>query len=470
ILAVWGVNVLRAALPEELPRISTVTLDIRVLGVAALASIVTGLLFGLAPALQLSRTGARSALRDGSRGVTVGGTRLRAGLVVSQIALAVVLTIGGGLFLSSFVRVANVDLGLDPRDVLTMRIWPRVDSSQPGARQQAVARSGVAIPEILDRISAIPGVVSAGFVAGDLPLTGYSAPAEVVVPERKQRFEGPNRVQVRFVTPGYARAVGTPLVRGRYIEAGDTRGSTPVVVLNEEAAARYVGDGEPLGATITIERGYAPQATVVGVVANVRLGGPESAVRPEAYLPAAQGMFLGGSLAVRTTGEPLALADAVRDAIRPSFPGIADPEAETMASLLSGIIAQRRFNMLIVGLFAAVALTIASAGLYGVMAYAVTQRTREIGVRLALGAPPGRLMRAVIGRGVAHTAAGVATGIAVAWPLAVSVEAFLFQVRPHDPVIYGAAAALLGICGIAAAIVPARRAARVHPVIAMRVE
>jgi predicted permease len=470
IIAVWGINVLRAALPEALPRIATVALDGRVLGVTVLASVVTGLLFGLAPALQLSRPGAANVLRDGSRGATAGGTRLRSALVVSEIALAIVLTIGAGLFLSSFVRVANVDIGLDPRNVLTMRAWPKFDSSKTSSRETAVARSAAAIPEILDRMSAIPGVVSAAFMAGDLPLTGYSAPAEVMLPEHGRRFDGADRVQVRHVTPGYAATVGTPLLRGRYLEAGDTRGSTPVVVLNEEAAARYLGDRDPIGATITIERGYAPQATVVGVVGNVRLGGPESPVRPEAYLAAAQGRFLGGTFAVRTAGEPLALADAVRDAIRASFPEISEPEAVTMASLLRERIAQRRFNMLIVGLFGGLALAIASAGLYGVMAYLVSQRTKEIGVRLALGAPPARVMTAVIGRGVVHTAAGVAIGIAVAWQLASLIEAFLFEVRPHDPVVYGAAAALLAACGVIAAFIPARRAARVDPVIALRVE
>lgn len=469
IIAVWGITVLRAALPEPLPRISTVALDVRVLGVTVAASVVTGLLFGLAPAMQLSRSGAASALRDGSRTATAGGTRLRSALVVSEIALAVVLTVGAGLFLSSFVRVANVDIGLDPRNVLTMKVWPKY-SSKRASRESAAARSAAAIPEILDRVSAIPGVVSAGFIAGDLPLTGYSAPAEVVVPEHERRFDGADRVQVRHVTPGYAAAVGTPVLRGRYLDAGDTRGSMPVVVLNEEAAARYLGDHEPIGATITIERGYAPQASVVGVVGNVRLGGPESPVRPEAYVAAAQGRFLGGTLAVRTAGKPLALADAVRDAIWASFPEISEPEAVTMASLLGERIAQRRFNMLIVGLFGGLALAIASAGLYGVMAYLVTQRTREIGVRLALGAPPARVMTAVIGRGVVHTAAGLAIGIAVAWQLASLVEAFLFEVRPHDPVVYGAAAALLAACGVIAAFVPARRAARVDPVIALRVE
>ena len=470
LVAVWGINVLRAALPEALPRISTVTLDLRVLGVAAAAALVTGLLFGLAPALQLSRPSGASALRDGSRSATAGGTRLRSALVVSEIALAVVLTVGAGLFLSSFVRVANVDIGLDPRNVLTMRVWPKFDPSKPGSRESQVARSAAAVPEILDRVSAIQGVVAAGFMAGDLPLTGYSARAEVVVAGREQPFDGDDRVQVRHVTPGYARAVGTPVVRGRYLEEGDTRGSTPVVVLNEEAAARYFGDREPIGATITIERGYAPQATVVGVVGNVRLGGPESAVRPEAYLAAAQGRFMGGALAVRTRGEPLAIAHAVRDAIWAHFPEISEPEAVTLASLLGERIAQRRFNMLIVGLFGGLALAIASAGIYGVMAYLVTQRTREIGVRLALGAAPARVMTAVVGRGVVHTAAGVAIGIAVAWQFASLVEAFLFEVHPHDPVVYGAAAALLAACGFVAAFVPARRAARVNPVIALRAE
>jgi predicted permease len=470
LVAVWGIDVLRAALPEALPRISTVTLDLRVLGVAALASVVTGLLFGLAPALQLSRPGGASALRDGSRGATADGTRLRSALVVSEVALAVVLTIAAGLFLSSFLRVANVDIGLDPRNVLTMEVWPRLDSSTPGWAEPAMARSAAAIPDILDRVAAIPGVVSAGFMAGDLPLTGYSARADVAVPGREQPFVGDDRVQVRHVTPGYTAAVGTPVLRGRFFEAGDTRGATPVVVLNEEGAARYLGDREPIGATIAIDRFAEQPVTVVGVVGNVRLFGPERAVQPEAYLPAAQGQFLGGALAVRTEGEPLAIAGAVRGAIRTSFPEISEPEAETLESLLGGLIAQRRFNMLIVGLFGALALAIASAGLYGVMAYLVTQRTREIGVRLALGAPPARVMTAVIGRGVVHTAAGVVIGVAVAWVLATSVEAFLFEVRPHDPVVYGAAAALLAACGVIAAFVPARRAARVDPVIALRTE
>ena len=468
LIAVWGINVLRAALPEALPRITTVALDLRVLGVTLIASVVTGLLFGLAPALQLSRSGGERALRNGSRSATAGGSRLRSALVVSEIALAVVLTVGAGLFLSSFIRVANVDIGLDPSNVLTMKVWPKFSADRK-AREAAATRSAAAVPEILARVSAIPGVESVGFIAGDLPLTGYSAAAEVTVPGHR-RFEGTDRVQVRQVTAGYAAAVGTPLLRGRYVDASDTQGSMPVVVLNEEAARRYLGDRDPLGATITIERGYAPQATVVGIVGNVRLGGPESPIRPEAYLAAAQGSFMGGTLAIRTAGEPLALADPVADAISASFPGVPTPEAITMESLLGERIAQRRFNMLVVGLFGGLALAIASAGLYGVMAYLVSQRTREIGVRLALGAAPGRVMTAVIGRGVMHTAAGVAIGIVAAWQFASLIEKFLFQVRPHDPVVYAAVAALLGACGVIAAFVPARRAAHVDPVIALRVE
>jgi putative ABC transport system permease protein len=323
---------------------------------------------------------------------------------------------------------------------------------------------------MLDRISAIPGVASAGLIAADLPFSGYSARAEVVVPGRARPFNGVDSVQVRHVTPGYAAAVGTPVIRGRYFDANDTPGSTPVVVLNEEAVARYFGDREPIGATITIERGYAPEATVVGVVGNVRLFGPESVVRPEAYLPAAQGRILGGAIAVRTTGEPLAFAAPVRAAIRAAFPDLPEPEAETMEEVLGGLTGQRRFNMLVVGLFGSVALAIASAGLYGVMAFFVAQRTREIGVRLALGAPPARVMSTVLARGIAHTAAGVAIGIAAAWQLASVIEAFLFEVRPHDPVVYAAAVALLAACSVVAAFIPARRAAGVNPAITLSVE
>jgi putative ABC transport system permease protein len=469
VVAVWGVDVLRAALPDELPRMSTIALNVRVLGVAALVCVATGLLFGLAPALQVSRSGLASARVAGSRGSTAGGARLRSALVVSEIALAVVLTIGAGLFLSSFIRVANVDIGLDPHQILTMDVWPRYDSSKPGWPGPELARAAAAIPAIVDRVAAMPGVVAVGFIAGDLPLGGYSARSDVTVPGRDEPFSGTDRVDYRYVTPGYAAAVGTRVRRGRYLDAGDRRGSTPVVVLNEEAVARYFGGRDPLGATMTIARD-AGQVTVVGVVGNVRLYGPDHAVRPEAYLPAAQGKYLGGALAVRTAGDPLALADAVRGAVRASFPDIPKPEARTMDSRLGGLLAQRRFNMLVVGLFGALALAIASAGLYGVMAYLVTQRTREIGVRLALGATPTRVMRAVVGRGVVHTAAGVAIGVALAWRLATSVENFLFEVGPHDVVVYGAAAALLAACGVVAALVPARRAARVNPVIALRAE
>ena len=469
LVAVWGIDVLRVALPEPLPRVSEVALDLRVLGVTAFASIATGVLFGLAPALLFSRPVTANAPRGRSSVTATGGTRLRSSLVVSEIALAVVLTIGAGLFLSSFVRVANVDIGLDADNVLAMQLWPKFDSSRPDWAEPALTRSTAAVPEIIDRVSAIPGVVAAGFIAGNLPLTGYSARSVVSVPGREQPFDGRDRADVRHVTPGYARAVGTHVRRGRYVEASDTSGSTPVVVLNEEAVARYFSGREPLGATLAIGRN-SQQLTVVGVVGNVRLGGPESAVRPEAYLPASQGRFLGGALAVRVTGEPHAFAGAVRDAIRTSFPEISEPEAETMESLLGRLIAQRRFTMLIVGLFGGLALAIASAGLYGVMAYLVTHRTWEIGVRLALGASPAQVMSAVIGRGAVHTAAGVVIGVTVAWQLGSFVEPFLFEVRAHDPIVYAATATLLAVCGVTAAFVPARRAARVDPVIALRVE
>jgi predicted permease len=469
LVAVWGIDVLRSSLPASLPRVSTVALNMRVLGVSAMTTIVTGLLFGLTPAIRSSRSRATMAWHDASRGSTAAGTRLRSTLVVSEIALAVVLTIGIGLFLSSFVRVANVDIGLDPRNVLTMPVWPKLDRSSPGWLEPALTRSAMAIPQIVDRVSAIPGVVSAGFIAGDLPLTGYSARASVSVTGQAQPFDGNDGVEVRYVTPGYAKAVGMPVRRGRYIEADDARGSTPVVVLNEEAVARYLGDRHPLGAVIAIA-GYAREATVVGVVGNVRPGGPEGAVPPEAYLPAAQGRFLGGALAVRTTREPLALAAAVRQAVRASFPDISEPEAATMASRLDGLLARRRFTLLVVGLFGVLALAIASAGLYGVMASLVTQRTREIGVRLALGASPARVMMTMIGRGVAHTAAGTTVGLAATWLLAPFVQAFLFDVGPRDAFVYTAATAVLTACGVLAAFVPARRAARVDPAIALRAE
>jgi ABC-type antimicrobial peptide transport system permease subunit len=236
-------------------------------------------------------------------------------------------------------------------------------------------------------------------------------------------------------------------------------------VISEEAARRYFAGREALDAVLTIGN---VDRTVVGIVGDVRLGGPEAEVTAEAYVPITQAGILGGELAIRTYGDPLAIADQVRAAIRVVLPDLGAPRADTMASLLQGLIAQRQFNMMLVGIFGVLAIAIAAAGIYGVMGYIVTQRTQEIGVRMALGAVPSSVLTMILGRATIFMVLGLAIGLAASWQLATSIEAFLFEVQPHDTFVYVSAAAVLLAIGLIAAFVPARRASRVDPLVALR--
>ncbi|HVS12997.1 MAG TPA: ABC transporter permease [Thermoanaerobaculia bacterium] len=467
LVAAWGGAALKASLPQELPRIASVGIDARVLGAAALAAAATGLLFGVAPALRFSRPDLGAALRDGGRG-TAGARRdsLRGLLVIAEVAIAVVLLVGAGLFVLSFARLVSIDIGLDHRDVLSVGVWPRVDFQDPEDRDRVSAATFATLPGLLERIAAIPGVESAGLIAGGLPLSGSWSRDSVSVPGREEEFDGDDAADVRQITGGYPRAIRARLIAGRHLTDADTTSQAPVVVLNESAAALYLPDRDPIGAQI----GINGDRTVIGVVADVRLGGPESEPRPEAYVPVSKTFCFGGELVIRSGVPPDTLAPAVKDAIWASFPGVVIPEWVTMGSLLDRLLAQRRFNMLLVGLFGALAILIAGVGLYGVMAYMVAQRTPEIGVRMALGARPFGVLRMILAHAGLYLAIGLALGVAGALGFASSIEGFLFAVGPRDARVYLAVSLMLLPCGLVAALVPALRAARVDPLIALRSE
>lgn len=467
LVAWWGVDVLKASLPSSLPRVADIGIDFRVLAASAGAAIATGVLFGLAPALQFSRPNLTAALREGGRG-TAGGARqwLKSSLVVAEVALAMVLLVGAGLFISSFVRLVNVEIGVRHENVLTMEVYPRVNYADREDVRRVQALAQVELPAIIERIRALPGVTEAGFIAGGLPLSGSWSRTDVRVPGREEPFEGDDSVDIRNVTAGYADAIGATVMRGRHVQEADRADGQPVVVLNEEAVKRYLGDLEPIGSTINVGRA---DRTVVGVVRDVRLGGPESAVRPEAYVPYAQsGLQTGATLVVHTAGPTVAMTEPVKQAVWASMPDVPLDDVNTMEALLGRLIAQRQFNMLLVGLFGLLALVIAGAGIYGVMAYIVTQRTQEIGVRMALGAMPSRVLLTVLSRASVYMVSGLVVGLGLAWLLAGSIESFLFQVEARDVTVYVATSAALFLVGIAAAAVPARRAARVDPLIALR--
>jgi predicted permease len=466
IVAFWGVEILKAALPETLPRARDIGIDLRVLGAAAAAAVATGLLCGLAPAWQLSRPGLAGVLRDGGRSQTAGAARqrVRSALVVAEVALAVVLLVGSGLFLASFLRVTSVPIGLDYERVLTVPVYPPFVFSDPAQRAAGMARAETLVPQAIERISHVAGVVRVSGIANGLPLSGNWSRTNVSVPGSDRKFESDeDSVDIRNIAPGYFDVVGIPIQSGRGFTDADRTGA-PVVVLNDVAAARYFAGRNPIGATITING----DRTVIGVVGSVRLGGPESEVRPEAFRPMEPKAMFGADLVIKTAGPPEALAPAVRAALLEIAPDLTLGDTRTFEMMFARLIAQRRFNMLLLTVFGALAIVITGVGIYGVMAYVVEQRTPEIGIRMALGAQPGRVQAAVLGRALTFVIVGLALGLAGAYALSGAVGAFLFQVEPGEPRVYLGTATLLVIIGLVAAWIPSRRAARVDPIIAMK--
>jgi predicted permease len=461
----WGVGVLQSAMPASIPRLAAVGLDLRVLLVSAASAVATGLVCGVAPALQLSRPNLSTALREGGRSGTAGASRqrLRSVLLVAEVALAVVLLVGAGLFVSSFVRLISVDLGIDHRNVVVAGVNPRIPSMDPEGFERARAQTQIVLDEVLTRLRATPGVESVAAIASGSPLSGSWRSNSITVPGKPTSED---EVQIREVTPEYADVVRVTLRHGRYLNSADTPGAPLVVVLNEEAVRRYFDGQDPIGTIVNIDEA---DRVVVGVVANVHVRGPEVPVSPEAYLPMAQEPTIGASVLVRAAGDPLALAPVVRTAILTALPEV-PVTTTTLEATLRALTDARRFNMLLVGLFGVLAVVIATVGIYGVMAYIVAQRTQEIGVRMALGARPQRVLWMVLGRATTFMAAGLALGLAGAWLLAGTVEAFLFAVQPHDPVVFASVGALLATAGILASLIPALRAARVDPIIALRAD
>jgi putative ABC transport system permease protein len=469
VVAYWGVDVLRTSLPAGIPRAGLIAVNVRVLAVAALAAVATGVAFGLVPALQGSRVNLIGTLRDGGRAGTAsaGRQRLRAALVIAEVSLAVVLLVGAGLFIASFARLMRIDIGLDYHQVLTVGVYPHVDTSSKVQTPLDMARAALVLGEMVERVRAIPGVEAASALDVGLPLSDELFAEAVTVPGREPPAGGDDLVDLHRITPEYPKTLRVPLLGGRLFTDADNRADgAPVVLLNDVAVARYLDGREALGATVGIEG----NRTVVGVVGSVRTGGPETRVWPEAYIPLAQGGIRSGFLVIRTGQEPGALAAPITAIVSGLAPDARIGAFETLDGVFSGLVAQRRFNMLLIGLFGVLAIAIAAGGIYGVVAYLVQQRTQEIGVRMALGAVPARILQMVLGRSAAVVGIGVALGLAAAWLLARFATAFLFQVQPHDAVVYVLVSCLLLVIGLIAAFVPARRAASVDPLVALRTE
>ena len=457
VVATWVVDVLRASMPDTVPRVAAIAVNGRVLGAAAALSILTGLLFGIVPALQLSKTDLANRLRDSARsGTAPVRHRLRSALVVIEVALAIVLLVGASLFIGSFVSVFRIDPGFEPDRVLTAQLSPRIESrTEPRDFSSEFA-------DILERIARVPGVAHASMLSGLLPLGGGLSRTSLTIPGRLDLDAG-EQIGIKRVTPEYHQALRIPLRRGRLFTAADRREAPAVVILNETAANRYFPGEDPVGRTVN-------GATVVGVVGDVRQSSLEADAAAEAYFPLAQARSAGVELAIRTSGDPYDALPAVRAAVFAVLPDVPLRNVGTMEERMARRLAQRRVSMLLLGLFGLLGLVISAVGLYGLMAFLVAQRTREIGVRLALGASPSRMMALVLVNACLLVMTGIAVGSAAAWYLSAASKPFLFGLEPTDPRAFGAAAGLLLAAALIASAIPAKRAASVDPLVALRSE
>jgi putative ABC transport system permease protein len=468
LIALWGSDALIALSPAGIPRLKEAAIDLRVLGFTLLLALLTTLIAGLAPAWQASKPDLNEALKEEARGAAgSSGRRFRSLLVVAEVAVSVVLLVGAGLMIKSFIRLQRVDAGFDPHNLLTMEVT--LPPARYGQNQQQIAF----FQEALERVKTLPGVQSAGAVQ-DLPFrfNEMSFPVTLEGPPAAPEAQRPKAVY-RAVTDDYFRTLGIPLLGGRWFSAQDDLHSLPVVVVNQAMARRFWPDQDPLGKRIRFGEPDDPAYTVVGVVGDIKHMGLDADEGAVIYQPHAQKRFAWlrwMTLVVRTGGEPSSLAAAVRSRIQEADKDQPVYNVATVEQLLTKSIAQPRFSTLLLGVFALLALNLTAIGVYGVVSYTVAQRTREIGLRMALGAQVRDVMRLVMGQGLKLVLLGVAIGLAGAGALSRVMKSLLFGVSATDPAIFAIISVLLTGVALLACYLPARRAARVDPMIALRHE
>lgn len=459
-LAIAGLRLLRSVGPAELPRMQEIAIDARVLGFALAVSIMTGVIFGLLPAFQVMKTSLRDSL-NGSGRATRGSARSRSILVVTEVALALVMLVGAGLMIRSFTRLMNVDPGFNSDHVLTLQM-----DIPPAYGNQSDKRIAL-YHEIFDRLEALPGVKSAGGVTR-LPLgTGSTTKLDVeghpVAPGQEPE------VELRRASTHYFDAMGIALRDGRTFTEQDGPAAPRAAVINEVSAQRFWRGENPIGRHVRFAGdSNAPWFTVVGIVGDVKHFGLDSQAPAELYTSFDQGPPGGPRLAIRTTTDPASLIPAVRSEMRAIDKQMAVSQVETMDHLVSKSTADRRFQTLLLGAFAVLALALAMVGIYGVMAYGVAQRTRELAIRIALGAERGDVMRLVLGQGMRLVVTGVAIGLGGAFVLTRFLRTLLFETGPTDPITFAGVSILLALVALLACFVPARRASRVDPIAGLR--
>jgi predicted permease len=462
----WVLRGLVAIAAKSLPRAVHTSVDARALALTTVISLATGILFGLAPALQAARKKNFDGLKSGRSTEGSRPKRLRATLVICETALSLLLVAAAGLLLRSFAQILKVDPGFRPDGVLTMRV------ALPDAVYSKPEQVRGFYNELLDRVQRLPGVQTAGAISG-LPLSGQggsgtttidsqSVPLEETTPEADQRV----------VTPDYFKAMGISLVRGRFFEARDADTAPPVAIVDESLAQTFWPNQDPIGKRLHPggRKSTAPWTTVIGVVRHVRNRTLEARSRIEVYWPENQRPSGAMAIAVLVSGNPMNLMPTIQrevDAIDPNLPVY---HVRTMTEVMGDSLQRRRLAFILLAVFAGLALLLAGVGIYGVTSYGVAQRQREIGLRMALGADRGQVMRMMIRHGMGTIAVGLALGVILALSLTRLMSGLLFDVRAYDPLALGGAALLLAAAALFAIVIPALRATRVNPVVALRYE
>jgi len=462
----WGlVRLLVAASPEQLPRVQEIALDLRVLLFTLGVSLLTGLLFGLAPALAATRHSLGHFLKEAGRGGAEGlaHNRLRGVLVVTEVAFSLVLLVCAGLLGRSFVRMLEVNPGFRPDHMVTM--WMNFTSANYAPK----GRPTQFLEQFLPRAAALPGVEGVA-ISNDLPLEGDDTTTGLSDVEGRAPFPRGQQplVGVHSVNPGYFRSMGIPQLRGREFSASDNANSTPIVIINQKLAETLWPGQDALGKHFHL-MGDKP-SEVVGVVGNVLHNGLGESVSLESYLAFPQNPWSYVGLAVRTHGDPGVVYGAVRSLVAQIDPELPVHDMRPMNQVVAETMASRRLTLWLVGAFAALAFVLASVGIYGVMGYAVTERVHEIGVRMALGAQRRDVLRLVVGHGMRHAAIGLLLGSVAAFLAARAMTTLLFGIRPGDPLTYIGIAVVLALAALVACYIPARRATSVDPMVALRYE
>jgi predicted permease len=464
-----GLQIVVTLRPANLPRLDEATLNGSVLVFTAALAIVTGILFGLLPALQLSRPDVTGVLKDGGRSGTAGRSRqlARQGLVVLQLASSVVLALAAGLLIRSLVELNRIDLGFDPSHVLTAQVQvPATDYPQAGD----VVRFH---RQVVERVTGIPGVRAAGSVRV-LPLARSIGDWSIKIEGRPYVPEENPNADFQAVTPGYFEAMRLKLIRGRFLTEADRDETMPAVVINQTMAERYWPGEDAVGRQFMMGTDDKPWLTIVGIVGNVRHNAVVEEPRAEMYVAHSQlpghigSAPRGMTLTIRTDGDPVAIAGQVREAVRSVDRNLPVSAVQTMETVTRTALAQPRFVTFLLALFAATALTLAAIGIYGTISLLVSERTQELGIRLALGADRATILKLVLGQGLALTVIGLVVGLAGAVALARTLSGLLYGVGTLDPGTFIMVPAVLCAVALVACLIPARRAASVDPLVALR--